>query len=50
VKKKRIWGTLTPKGETRLNLKGGYVTLTGSILTRRLKPERGKEIHDLGYT
>ena len=49
-KKKRVWGTLTPKGETRINLKGGGVTITGSLLTKRLKPERGKEIHELGYT
>jgi len=49
-KQKRVWGTLTPKGETRINLKGGGVTLKGFLLTKKLKPERGKEIHDLGYT
>ena len=49
-KQKRVWGTLTPKRETRINLKGGGVTLKGFLLTKKLKPERGKEIHDLGYT
>jgi len=49
-KKKRVWATLTPKGETRINLKGGGVTITGSLLIKRVKPERGKEIRDLGFT
>lgn len=41
--------TLMPADETRLELKGGFLSLAGLSLGT-LKPERSKDIHELGYT
>lgn len=48
--KKRVWASLTPMNETRIELKGAPISLDGGYLTRRLKPRRGKTIHRYGYT
>lgn len=48
-RRKAIWATLTPSNETRIDIKGGFLTLDGTRLGR-LKPTRAKDIHELGFT
>jgi len=48
--KRQLWATLTPRGETRIDLKGAPLTRDGKYLRRHLKPNRSKDIRDLGYT
>lgn len=48
--KKRVWASLTPMNETRIELKGAPISLDGRYLTRKLKPQRGNTIHQYGYT
>lgn len=48
--RKLIWGSLSPKDETRIDVKGVFLTLTGTPKNKRLKPRRGKDIHDFGFT
>jgi hypothetical protein len=45
-----IWAQLTPDGETRLDLKGGYVNDNFHSIGVQMKPFRSRELHDLGYT
>jgi hypothetical protein len=40
---------LTPAKETLLELKGGFLSPAGKPLGT-LKPQRSKDIHELGYT
>lgn len=40
---------LTPANETNLDLKGGFLSLTGQPLGT-FKPDRAQHIHELGYT
>ena len=40
---------LTPAKETKLELKGGFLSLRGN-LRRTFKPHRSRELHELGYT
>ena len=49
-KKRRLWATLTPMNETRIDLKGAPLTLTGRSLPVSLKPGRSKDIYSVGYT
>jgi hypothetical protein len=49
-KKRRLWATLTPMNETRIDLKGAPLTLDGRPLTISLKSGRSKDIHAVGYT
>lgn len=49
-KKRRLWATLTPMNETRIDLKGAPLTLTGRNLNASLKQNRSQEIYAVGYT
>ena len=49
-KKRRLWATLTPMNETRIDLKGAPLTLTGRPLPRSLKRGRSEDIYAIGYT
>ena len=49
-KKRRLWATLTPMNETRIDLKGAPLTLTGRNLNKRLKRKRSQDIYAVGYT
>ena len=49
-KKRRLWATLTPGKEMRIDLKGAPPTLEGKLLTKSLKSERSFDIHRVGYT
>jgi hypothetical protein len=40
---------LTPADEHLLELKGGFLSPTGAPLGT-FKPERSKDLHELGYT
>src|SRR5262249_34022465 len=44
------WANLTPENETRIDIKGGPVTPEGIPCSKRLKPNRGENIHNAGYT
>lgn len=48
--KRRLWATLTPATEVRIDLKGTPLTLTGKPLRDRLKKRRSLDIHKTGYT
>lgn len=47
--KRKIFATLIPRSEDRIDLKGGFVTLDGIVL-RPLKADRAGDIHRQGYT
>jgi hypothetical protein len=49
-KRKDCWPLLTPEHETQIDLKGAPLTLEGKPYNKSLKPDRGKHIHDAGYT
>lgn len=49
-KKKLVRGSLCPKDETQIVVKGGFLTLAGAPNKKKLKPHRGKDIHDFGFT
>jgi hypothetical protein len=49
-KKRRLWATLTPMNETRIDLKGAPLTRNGRLLRKNLKHKRSEEIHAVGYT
>ncbi len=44
------WGSLAPAKETRIDIKGGYIDLSGTPLGKSLKPTRSEDIHRLGFT
>jgi hypothetical protein len=48
-RKKAIWSMLTPACETRLEIKGGFLTLSGSSLGS-LKERRSSDLHERGFT
>jgi hypothetical protein len=47
--KKANWASLTPHEETRIDLKGGFLTLDGVPLGE-LKETRSQDINELGFT
>lgn len=47
---RRLWATLTPGNEIRIDLKGAPLTLAGKPLTKSLKRGRSFDIHRVGYT
>jgi len=49
-RKLRRWASLTPRDETRIDLKGAPIRLDGRPRTKSLKPNRGRDIHLFGYT
>ena len=49
-KKKARWASLVPHLETRVDIKGGCLSLSGEPMGEQLKPNRGKDIHELGFT
>ena len=49
-KHKQHWSSLIPKSETRIDLKGAPLTLDGTPLKKSLKPSRGRQIFEAGYT
>jgi len=48
-RKRAIRSMLTPSNETLVELKGGFIMLTGMPLGSR-KPTRAQDIHELGFT
>lgn len=50
VRKKALWGSLSAFGETKIDIKGGYVDSNGLPLGKSLKPDRSREIFELGFT
>lgn len=48
-RKKARWSMFTPQHEDRLELKGGFVSPAGEPLDS-LKPDRSRELHELGFT
>ena len=46
----QLWPRLIPRNETRIELKGGPLTIDGTPLTRSVKPTRGRQIFEAGYT
>jgi hypothetical protein len=46
---KARWGALTPDEETRIDLKGAFLSLSGTPLGS-LKPDRALNINQLGFT
>lgn len=44
------YSTLVPLQEHRLELKGAYITLDGSAELETHKPNRARQIHELGFT
>jgi hypothetical protein len=48
--KRRLWATLTPVSESRIDLKGAPLALSGQPLRGRLKENRSRDIHRTGYT
>jgi len=49
-KKKESYGSLTPAKETQIEIKGGFITIAGLGLTNSMKPNRGKNINECGFT
>jgi hypothetical protein len=49
-KHKDLWSSLAPGDETRIDIKGAPVALDGTPLSTSLKPTRGQQIHDAGFT
>jgi hypothetical protein len=49
-RKRAIWASLTPGEETRIDFKGGYFTLDEKPLGKSMKPNRGNDIHEYGFT
>jgi hypothetical protein len=45
-----LLGSLAPAQESRIDIKGGFISLRGDPLGESLKPNRGWQIHELGYT
>jgi hypothetical protein len=48
-RKKAIWASLTPARETMIDVKGGFIALSGDRLGT-LKRTRAREIHEVGFT
>lgn len=48
-RKKATWASLTPREETRIDLKGGFLTLAGVPLGKS-KRTRSEDIYELGFT
>jgi hypothetical protein len=44
------WSTLVPRQEHALDIKGAFLTLAGKPLRCAAKPERGKQLHEIGFT
>jgi hypothetical protein len=49
-RKRRVWASLTPASETRIDLKGAPLTLDGRRFAKSVKRNRSKDIHGVGYT
>jgi hypothetical protein len=49
-KTKRIWSTLTPESETRLDIMGAWIKMDGTFLRDHPKPNRSEEINVCGYS
>jgi hypothetical protein len=49
-RKKALWGSLSASGESRIDIKGGFVDSNGNSLGGSLKPSRGQQIYELGFT
>jgi hypothetical protein len=49
-RKKAMWGTLCASGENRIEIKGAFVDADGTQLSVSLKPFRGEQIHEFGFT
>ena len=47
--KKAVWSMLTPRRESRIELIGGFVSLSG-VRCGQHKAHRSREIHELGFT
>lgn len=50
ARKKLRWGSLAPKVETRLEIKGTVLSPDGLEVTAAFKRRRGFEIHNFGFT
>ena len=48
-RRKALYSGLIPQGESGIDLKGGFLTLLGHPLGT-LKPDRARDIHELGFT
>ncbi|MCC4118784.1 hypothetical protein LLG90_25865 [Aromatoleum toluclasticum] len=48
-RKKAFWAALTPRMESKIEVKGGYLNLLGEPLGK-VKPFRSKDLHELGFT
>jgi hypothetical protein len=48
-RKKARWAMLTPSSEVCLELKGGFVSLSG-MPVGSLKESRSRDLHELGFT
>jgi hypothetical protein len=48
-RRKARYGGLIPRGENRIDLKGGFLTFSGKPLGT-LKPGRARDLHQLGFT
>jgi len=48
-RKKARWSMLTPCSEVCLELKGGFVSLSG-VPAGSFKETRSRELHELGFT
>lgn len=49
-KHKQHWPSLIPRNETRIDLKGAPLRLDGTPLPKCLKPNRGQQICEAGFT
>lgn len=49
-RKLAVWGSLVPRDEYRLDLKGALLTLDGEQLGSSPKKGRSDDIHELGFT
>jgi hypothetical protein len=45
-----LLGSLAPARESRIDVKGGFISLRGDPLGESFKPNRSWQIHELGYT
>lgn len=49
-RKKAMWGMLCASGENKIEIKGAFVDADGIQLSVSLKPFRGEQIHEFGFT
>jgi hypothetical protein len=49
-RKLALWGSLIPRGEDRIDIKGTFMTLDGQPLTANPKIGRNTDLHNFGFT